>query len=301
MPSRFVGSALISIAAILWASDALFRFPTTHVLDPVFIVFCEHLLCVLVLIPLVWWKEGHKIFKLGVREWVAAFLIGAGGSALATILFTASFKYTNPSVSILLQKIQPVLVVLFAVLFLRERPASTFYVWGGIALGAALFLGFPGFKFGFGFLEKWNTASARGVLYSVAAAGLWAIATVSGKKLLGGTSPLVASFWRFQFGFLILAALLFVSEEPVPWALLSDTNILKPLLYMGLVPGLVAMFFYYSGMKRTSASVTTCVELIFPVGAVLLNCYLLNIPLELRQILAGGVLLFAVTRISFLG
>ena len=41
------------------------------------------------------------------RRWLAVAFCGAGGSALATILFTASFHYVNPSVTILLQKLQP--------------------------------------------------------------------------------------------------------------------------------------------------------------------------------------------------
>jgi drug/metabolite transporter (DMT)-like permease len=58
------------------------------------------------------------------------------------------------------------------------------------------------------------------------------------------------------------------------------------------------MLAYYAGLKRTPASVTTLVELLFPISAVLLNALFLGVKLDLNQLAAGALLLFSVTRIS---
>lgn len=298
MGSRLIGPFFIAIASVLWATDALFRLPATQHFTPAFVVWVEHLICVVVLLFAVGLKSKGQLFKLSGLEWLAAVIVGAGGSALATLLFTASFRYINPTVAILLQKLQPVLVVVLAIVLLGEHPRKSFFIWAVIALGGALFLGFP--DLGFSFLEDPGGMQIRGVIYALSAAGIWALATIAGKKLLNRVTTLVATFWRFAFGFFTLSGLLYFSESSVEWSVMSDFEILKPLLYMGLVPGVTAMLFYYSGMRRTTASITTCVELLFPVGAVALNTLFLNTPLLPSQMIAGSILLVAVVRISFL-
>ena len=115
-----LGPLWVAIGASLWATDTLFRLPIVNQLNPVWIVFIEHLIALSVFIPFI---IVHKknLFSLSKNEWLAAGLIGIGGSATATVLFTMSFKYVNPSVSILLQKFQPILTVIFAALFLKAR------------------------------------------------------------------------------------------------------------------------------------------------------------------------------------
>jgi len=68
---------------------------------------------------------------------------------------------------------------------------------------------------------------------------------------------------------------------------------------MGVFPGLLAMLFYYRGLAKTPASVATFVELIFPIAAVGLNAVVLHAPLNLGQLIAGTILIFSITRISF--
>jgi len=90
------------------------------------------------------------------------------------------------------------------------------------------------------------------------------------------------------------------AQAPSAHALVASGGIRFNLLYMALVPGLGAMLLYYAGMKRTPALVVTFVELLFPVGAVILNWIFLDSPLSMFQVAAAAALLLAVTRISFL-
>jgi drug/metabolite transporter (DMT)-like permease len=291
-----IGPLLVGTASILWATDALFRFPAVNAIDPVFIVLVEHGLGTAALLaPLALIARGGA-FAMGAGEWVGLLLIGAGGSALATVFFTISFLHVNPSVAILLQKLQPVLVVILSYLFLGERPGRRFAVWAPAAFLSALWLSFPDLDFGF--LRGGLDVRARGVFYALAAAGLWAVSTVLGKAVLNQVPPLVATFWRFAFGLLTLAGLFALSGASVPWHALGDRRLAESLAYIALIPGVAAMLAYYAGLRRTTASLTTFVELLFPVGAVVLNTIFLGAALEPRQLVAGAALLTAVTLMS---
>lgn len=296
MADRALGPLLVALAALLWASDAVFRVPAVKALDPTFVVAAEHLICLVLLAPWMLFKHRGELTKLKPAQWLGLSLIGGGGSALATVLFTASFRYVNPSVSILLQKLQPVVVILLAVLFLKERPAAKFYGWGAVALLSGAILSFPDFDFSF--LSRGLDPRSRGVIYAGTAAAIWALATVIGKALINSVAPTLVTFWRYVFGLVTLVTLLIVAGQSLPVSEALQPPVRNALLYMSVGPGLLSLLFYYSGLARTQASVATLVELIFPVGAVIVNAIFLNSPLQPTQILAGVILLFSVTRAS---
>jgi drug/metabolite transporter, DME family len=292
-----MGPLLVAFAAILWATDALVRYPLIQGgLDPTFVVFFDHLLAVTLLTPYMFYRFRKDLLKLTRRQWIGLFLLGGGASALATVLFTASFRYVNPSVSILLQKLQPIFVVVLASLFLGERPKRSFWIWAPLALAAGLAISFPTFDFSF---FSGATFESKGSFYALAAAGLWALATVVGKAVLSKIPPMVVTYWRFVFGLgTLLFMLVFAGHTFDGFSNLGNPGVLPSLLYVALIPGLFALILYYQGMVRTTASKTTFMELLFPVTAVTLNTIFLKSPLDPIQAAAALVLLFAITQLS---
>ena len=291
-----LGGFLVGLAALLWATDALFRYPLLERgVQPVTIVLVEHLICVLALAPFVLLKFRAELFTLRPAQWIGLIFIGAGASGMATILFTASFGMVNPSVAILLQKFQPLVVTLLAAIFLSERPGLGFWAWGTVALVAGLVLSFPDFNFHF---AKSITPESQGAIYAASAAALWAIGTVVGKALLAELRPVVVTTWRFVFGALTLAVLAITSGLPLhQFALFLDPKNAESIGYVAGISGVAAMLLYYAGMSRTTATVTTFMELVFPVAAVILNSFFLGMALRPIQIGAALVLLTAVFQI----
>ena len=291
------GGFLIAFAAMLWATDSLFRYPLLKQgLSPVMIVLVDHIICLLVLFPFVYFRNRTTLWTLTPVEWLGVAFIGAGASGFATVLFTASFGLGNPSVSILIQKLQPIGVIGLAFLFLKERPDRGYWTWGSLALASGLVLSFPNFDFQF---TREITMESKGSIYALIAAGIWAVGTVVGKALLQTLKPSIVTFWRFVFGaafLLILAAITNLSVSDLK--LLQTPENAQSLLYIAGVSGLLAMMLYYAGMKRTTATITTLMELLFPVSAVVLNALFLNVPLKPIQILASLVLLFSVTQLN---
>jgi drug/metabolite transporter (DMT)-like permease len=77
----------------------------------------------------------------------------------------------------------------------------------------------------------------------------------------------------------------------------------EQLTTLGLIAvstGMLALWIYYRGLKETKASVSTIVELAFPLTAVFIDIFLYNTTLAPSQYLAALVLLYAMYRVSSL-
>lgn len=292
------GPLLVAAAAALWATDALFRAPTAKAIDPIFIVLFEHAVGTLILGIWAFFRNREQLTALQGKSWFSLLLVGAGGSALATVLFTASFQHINPSIAILLQKLQPVLVVVFAFIFLREIPSKKFWGWALVALAAAIVVSFPNFDFSF--LSRGIDWQSEGVIYAGSAAALWALSTVAGKSVVNQAPPIVVTFWRYLFGLSALSVLVWVAGDPLPTQQIQNPEILHSLLYMAFMPGILALVCYYNGLSRTTATTASFIELLFPIAAVVLNWFFLHATLVPVQMLAGLILLYAVAQISAL-
>ena len=133
---------MVFLAAMLWASDAPFRVHLAENLTSDFIVLVEHMISLVIVLPLFFFT--FREFKgLSIKHWTAILFIGVFGSAVALIAFTESFKYMNPSVVILLQKVQPLIAIVLATALLKEKIGRTFWMWTMLALGGAYLISFP--------------------------------------------------------------------------------------------------------------------------------------------------------------
>ena len=293
------GPLLIFIAAMLWATDAPFRFHLTQTLSASFIVLVEHAVNILLILPFIFsgWKE---IKGLNVRQWLAILVIGVGASALASILFTKAFAFVNPSVAIVLQKLQPLIVITLATTFLNEKLGKRFWLFAILALFGTYIISFPNFKPELYYGEAWNS-NTIGVALALGAAALWALGTVLGRYVLGtSVSFKTVTALRFLVAFLFLAVLNFDSGVLATIHSLTGKDILF-IVIIALTSGFTSLFLYYKGLQTTKASIATLAELGFPFLAVIVNAATLGFFLEPMQIMGMLFLIFAVwglTRIN---
>src|SRR3954471_4593534 len=141
--SRSTGVVLVAVAAALWGMDAWIRQPLAQSTDVATIVFGEHLVLVLCTLPFAFGALA-AVFRLGWRYVLAAVVIGAGSSAVATILFTQAFVSGSDFVTpVVLQKVQPVVAIVAAALILGERPRPRFALYLVPALVGAWLIGVP--------------------------------------------------------------------------------------------------------------------------------------------------------------
>jgi DME family drug/metabolite transporter len=271
------GAFLIAIAAALWGTDALLRKPLAESTEAATIVFGEHLVLVLIMLPVIP-AAFAAVLQAGPRYVAAAAAIGIGASAIATILFTQAFVHGDPVTPVVLQKVQPLFAVVGAWFVLGERPRPK-YGWlllGGV-VGAWL-IAFPSpFEI---HVDKAYTA-----LLAITAAALWAMGTVLGRLLATRLRFQHVTALRFAFGLpasavavLLLGAPFTTSASDFAW-----------IAALAIVTGLVALSLYYIGLQRTPAIIAALAELTFPVTAAAVGYFAFDATLDGSQWLGVAV------------
>jgi drug/metabolite transporter (DMT)-like permease len=267
------GPFLVFAAAALWATDAPFRIQLTDKFPSGFIVFAEHAIDILVALPILWYAR-RDLKRLSGREWLSVLGIAIGGSALASIAFTQAFHYVNPSVAILLQKVQPLIAITLASTFLHERTGRRFWPWAVLALAGAYLVSFPGIWPRLFEGEVWSP-NLTGVSLALLAALLWGGSTVLGRYVLRTAAFTTLAALRFVIAFVFLGIINAVQGTFPP----LDTVTSKDWLFISIIAltsGVFSLFLYYYGLRSTKASVATLAELGFPLAAVFVNAYFIE-------------------------
>src|SRR5437764_14611837 len=81
------GVLLVAFAAAMWGTDPILRKPLSGSTTATTIVFGEHVVLVALTLPLLL-PALRAVWKAGPRYIAASIAVGAGASAIATILFT---------------------------------------------------------------------------------------------------------------------------------------------------------------------------------------------------------------------
>ena len=291
------GPYLIFIAAMLWATDAPFRVHLTKDLPSSFIVLAEHFIDVLIVLPFLIINY-KKLAGLKIKQWAAVLVIAIGGSALATFAFTQAFTLVNPSIAILLQKLQPLIAIGLAAGLLQEKTNKYFWGWAVLALIGAYVISFPNFIPQVYEGEQFNP-NVLGIGLALLAAILWGASTVLGRFMLSSVDFKMMTSLRFTIAFFFLLIWNFANNNIQA----INTMTGKDVLYIAIVAitsGVVSLFIYYRGLQATKASVATLLELGFPLASVIINAIFLKAYLSPMQLVGMAVLLFAVFQLSSL-
>lgn len=250
---------LVALAASLWGLSALWRGPLAEQFPSLAIVFWEHLVLTVLVLP--WLAPAvRRVLAASWRTRAAVLVIGAGSSALATVLFTAAFAVGDPITPQVLQKLQPLIALALAALLLGERLRRSYLLFLVPALVGAWLLTFAD-PLGV------SVASAQAALLAVGAAALWAAGTVLGRLASTELAFRDLTALRFFVGLLTLGVLVAVTGTP----LALSWSAAPPILLLALFPGLLALVLYYLALGRTPASRATLAELAFPLTAALVG------------------------------
>ncbi|WP_082592661.1 DMT family transporter [Paenibacillus sp. Soil766] len=280
----------VALGATLWGLDPLFRILLLKSFTSAQIVFIEHVLLAIYAVPVLMKYRRTLAGKLSLAVIGAMLFISWGGSAIATILFTAAFSHGNANAILLLQKLQPLFAIILARVLLKETLPSKFFAYIGVALLGTYLLTF-GLKLpGMG-LKDLGTISC---LFSILAAVLWGGSTVMGKFLLQKKLdfPVVTSL-RFLLALPLLTIVLLASGDH--WQLNGSSSeltiIAVNLLFQAFFPGLISMLLYYKGLSTTKAFFATLAELAFPAVGVCVNWLVFGQKLTIGQ-LVGFILIW---------
>lgn len=290
------GPLFVILASLLWSMDGLLRV-SLYTLPAIVVVWLEHLIGFLILVPVVV-KDVRLLPRVNPKTWGAFLWVTVLSSILGTVLYTAALgliQFAQFSVVVLLQQLEPLVVLVFARIVLKEPLSRKYIPWFITALIAAYFISFPNLQVNLGT----GRGTAMAALFAIGAAFSWGSSTVFSRYALLQLPTLLTTAVRFGLASVLAGVLVFFFGHGQAVASLTQTQWFT-LLTIALSTGMVALSIYYYGLKRTPVRIATICELTWPLSAVVLDYVYFHKPLTLTQGLGAFALLLTIYKVSLM-
>lgn len=289
-----IGPLFVVFAAILWSLDGLLRV-SLYTLPPIVVVTVEHFIGFIILLPIVL-GQVKLIPTITLKTWGAFVWVTILSSIFGTLLYTsalAMIQFAQFSVIVLLQQIEPLVVILFARLILKEPISRKFIPWFGMALVSAYFVSFPNLQVN---LDT-GRGTALAALFAVGAAFSWGSSTVFSRYALLQLPTLFTTALRFGLASVLGSILVFALGHGTAMVAITSKQLLT-LVAIALSTGMVALSIYYYGLKRTPARIATLCELAWPLSAVFLDYFYFHKTLSVTQWMGAIALMITIYKVS---
>ena len=295
------GPWLVGLGAALWGTESAWRIPLNDLFDADVIVFWEHVLILLMFLPILLPRLG-EIRQIDKRSWGYLIFSGFAGSAVGTIFFTLALKNGNPTVVNVILNIQPVISTLGAFLLFGDRLAPRFFLFAGIAIVAGIFLSveYPAL-IGVSFAEA---GLNLGTVYALVCAVFWGLSTVAGRGVMIGIPLRLASSLRIVVGLVCMTGILLASGKlrggslwPAAAQAHPGTAIVA-LLLLASISGGIPLLIYFEGLRLTRASTAGYFEMMQTLAAVCITWGFFHAALRPHQVVAAIILIAAVAMVQ---
>lgn len=241
------------------------------------VVFFRCLIGGLALLGWLSWQGAWQRLTSAAIGWL---LLGAAALILNWLCLFSAYRASSISVATVVYHVQPFFLILLAALAQKELPNWSKLWWLLLAfLGVALASGFN-----FGALRSVMPA---GVMLAVAAAFLYAVATLATRKLVGAPPAQIAGL-QLILGAAVLAPLANFSPAALAWQSWSSLLILG-LVHTGLMYNLM-----YAAFQRLPAGMIASLSFIYPIVAIVVDRVFFHTMLSSTQMLGISLILFAV-------
>jgi len=238
---------------------------------------------------------------LSRKNWGAIIWVSVFGGMIGTIMITKAFfaavdGETTFATVIILQKLQPFFALILARVILKEKLSQNFYFWTVIAIIASYFIAFAKTGLSISEIDWFHNAA----FFAMLAAFSFGSSTVFGKRIADHLDYKAVAALRF--GTTAVMVLILVLIDGAIFKLDQVTALQWNLLGLTvLTSGAGAMFIYYFGLQRITASTATILELFWPFSALILDFVFNKNFLTPIQILAAAILLLAFYKVTVLG
>jgi drug/metabolite transporter (DMT)-like permease len=298
--SRY-GPWFVGLGAALWGTESAWRIPLNDLFDADVIVFWEHVLILLMFLPILFSQPG-EIRKIDKRSWGYLIFSGFAGSAVGTIFFTLALKNGNPTVVNVILNIQPIISTLGAFLLFGDRLTSRFFLFAGIAIVAGIFLSVEhpaliGISFS-------QAGLNLGTGYALICAVFWGLSTVAGRGVMIGMPLRLAASLRIVVGLVCMTCILGgygKLQGSSLWPAAAQAHpgtAIVALLLLASISGGIPLLIYFEGLRLTRASTAGYFEMMQTLAAVCITWGFFHAALRPHQIVAAIVLIAAVAMVQ---
>jgi drug/metabolite transporter (DMT)-like permease len=239
-----------------------------------------------------WAYTRHRGARVSVSlaTLVALFLMGAVGYFGQSFSYFSALNLIPASATGLLLYIYPVLVMVLAWVFFKERISARKLLALGLALvGALMVLGIgSALVAGTNPLGELDPA---GVAWGVSAAAIYSLYIIAGTRFTAGLPPTFSSAVIISSAALVYAAAGLLTDQlrlnitPAGWLL---------VLVMSIVSTVIAISTFFAGLKLVGPSRAAIISTVEPAVTVGLAALVLHETLTLEQLLGGMLIMAAV-------
>ncbi|MDA3862112.1 MAG: EamA family transporter [Melioribacteraceae bacterium] len=285
----------VIIAAAFWGVDSILLRPHLYTLPVPFVVFIESIIVATLLTPILF-KKFSDLKNLKTKDVVSFLGVAIFGGAIGTMAITKALfyvDYVNLSIVVLMQKLQPVFAIILASLILKEKLPKDFFKWASLAIVGALLMTFgltiPNLDTG--------NHTVTAALFALLAAFSFGFSTVLSKRALKNITYEVGTYLRFVATAIIMFLVVLVVGD---FSTAKEVTEFQWMIFgiIAFTSGGFAIFLYYYGLKRITASVATIAELSFPLTAILLEYFLHDNMLDWIQWIGTIILIYSIIRVS---
>src|SRR4029453_13198803 len=251
------GPWLVGLGAALWGTQSAWAIPLNQLFDAQVIVFWEHVLILLMLLPLLISKLAD-LPRINARTWGYLIFSAFAGSAVGTVFFTLALKYGNPTVVNVILNIQPVISTLGAFFLFGDRLTPRFFFYAGIAILAGIFLSVEHPTL---IGESFKEAGLNlGTGYALVCALFWGLSTVAGRGAMLGMSLGLASAMRVVVGLVCMTVILLIYGKlnvGAVWPPAAQAHFgtaIGAMVLLASISGGIPLLIYFEGLRLTRAS-----------------------------------------------
>ena len=285
------GVLRVTVAATIWGFSYIFAKLVSGMMPPLILTFYLSLFASIGMLTYLRFKLGPLVRLL--IQYPFHFLgLTLFGNLIANTLYFVALRYLDAGVCALLEKTQPIFVLMLASVVFTERITRVKVVYASVAILASFVIANPNLNFAGSESQYWI-----GVLAIISGAASLAVSSIIGKWLVDQRVPPTQLLSiRYLLGGLLLLPLMFTDSNP-GFAGFIDKDFLISMIGLALA-GVGGFLFFYHGLRHITAGLASLLELISPVVALGLGFAFLGESLVLPQVVAIPILLFAVYRLT---
>lgn len=245
---------------------------------PLTVVFFRCLIGSTALLAWLKWRGDWRRMNRRAVGWLA---IGAVALIANWLCLFSAYRLSSISIATVVYHFQPFFLIVLVAVTQKEVPGKARLAWMGVAFGGVILT--TGIDSGNGLAGN----MVHGVALALAAAFLYAIATLATRKLTG-TPPAQIAGLQLLMGASVLAPMADFSHD------LGRLSSWTSLLVLGLVHTGFMYNLMYAAFQRLSASMIASLSFVYPAVAILVDIVYFQIVPSTLQVFGIVMILTAV-------
>ncbi|WP_078546774.1 DMT family transporter [Litchfieldia alkalitelluris] len=243
--NKYLVLLLLIFANLFWAGNYVFGEYLVDEMSPLQMTFSRWLIAAFLLFPMAHWIERPK-WKSVWKEWKTLLVLAILGIISYNFLLYEALQYTNSLNAALVNSLNPAVLVVFSVLFLKEKMAVSNIIGLLISLFGVLLV-----------LTKgqlqliFDTSYNQGDLLMLVAILVWTVYSVIGRKTKS-IPPITATSISALFALIMMLPVIVFSNNDFNFNLSNQA--ITGVIYMGIFPSVASFICWNVSLRHIDAS-----------------------------------------------